>query len=95
MMALTVPSRHANPVNAVSPRPSTNGAHAGAEEPDQKALYRVPEAMRLLSLSRSVIYQQIRLGRLRSVKEGNTRLIPADAIADYVALLKAEAQARR
>ena len=44
--------------------------------------------MRLLSLSRSVIYNQIRAGRLRSVKEGSTRLIPADAIADYVALLK-------
>jgi excisionase family DNA binding protein len=57
----------------------------------EKALYRIPEAMRLLSLSRSVIYNQIRTGRLRSVKEGSTRLIPADAIADYVALLKCEA----
>ena len=60
-----------------------------------KALYRIPEAMRLLSLSRSVIYNQIRAGRLRSVKEGNARLIPADAITDYVALLKAEAEAAR
>lgn len=60
---------------------------------DNRALYRIPEAMRLLSLSRSVIYNQIRAGRLRSVKEGSTRLIPADAIADYVALLKAEAEA--
>lgn len=59
----------------------------------EKALYRIPEAMRLLSLSRSVIYNQIRAGRLRSVKEGSTRLIPADAIAEYVALLKAEAEA--
>ena len=58
-----------------------------------KALYRIPEAMRLLSLSRSVIYHQIRAGRLRSVKVGSTRLIPADAIVDYVALLKAEADA--
>lgn len=64
-------------------------------EPVRKALYRVPEAMRLLSLSRSVIYNQIRTGRLRSVKEGNTRLIPAEAIAEYVALLEAEAEARR
>jgi excisionase family DNA binding protein len=51
--------------------------------------------MRLLSLSRSVIYNQIRAGRLRSVKEGSARLIPADAITDYVALLKAEAEAAR
>jgi excisionase family DNA binding protein len=61
----------------------------------QKELYRVAEAMRLLSLSRSVVYNQIRTGRLRSVKEGSTRLIPADAIADYVALLEAEAEASR
>ena len=60
-----------------------------------RALYRIPEAMRLLSLSRSVIYNQLRSGRLRSVKEGSTRLIPADAIADYVALLEAEAEADR
>jgi excisionase family DNA binding protein len=74
------------------PRPDTDNHDA---EPIRKALYRVPEAMRLLSLSRSVIYNQIRTGRLRSVKEGNTRLIPAEAIAEYVALLEAEAEARR
>jgi excisionase family DNA binding protein len=64
-------------------------------EPVRKALYRVPEAMRLLSLSRSVIYHQLRTGRLRSVKQGNARLIPAEAIAEYVALLEAEARADR
>ena len=51
--------------------------------------------MRLLGLSRSVIYKLIRSGRLRSVKEGTTRLIPAEAIAEYVALLEAEAEADR
>jgi hypothetical protein len=35
-----------------------------------KALYRIPEAMELLSLSRTVIYEQIRAGRLRTVTEG-------------------------
>ncbi len=54
-------------------------------------LYRVPEAMQLLSMSRTVIYEQIRSGRLRSVTQGRTRLIPADAIADYVAMLVREA----
>ena len=68
---------------------------AGEPSPGEKALYRIPEVMRLLSLSRSVIYNQIRTGRLRSVKEGSTRLIPADAITDYVALLKTEAEAGR
>jgi len=53
-------------------------------------LYRIPEAMRLLSMSRSVIYEQIRAGRLRSVCQGRTRLIPASAIEEYVALLISE-----
>ena len=55
-----------------------------------KALYRIPEAMRLLSLSRSVIYELIRAGRLRTVKEGRTRLVPATAITEYVSLLEQE-----
>ncbi len=55
-------------------------------------LYRVPEAMRILSLRRSTIYELIRSGRLRSVREGRARLIPASPIAEYVALLKHEAQ---
>jgi len=58
-----------------------------------KQLYRVREAMTVLSLSRSVIYELIRSGRLRSVTEGRSRLIPASAIAEYVALLESEARA--
>jgi excisionase family DNA binding protein len=57
----------------------------------QPQLYRVPEAMRALSLSRSVIYELIRSGRLRSVREGRARLIPATAITDYIKLLEREA----
>ena len=86
------------PVRAPNPDVTWPGAarhQPGSPEPNQKALYRFPEAMRLLSLSRSVIYNQIRAGRLRSVTQGSTRLIPADAIADYVALLKAEAEEGR
>jgi excisionase family DNA binding protein len=54
-------------------------------------LYKIPEAMRLLSISRSVIYEQIRAGRLKSVRLGRARLVPASAIDDYVALLLREA----
>jgi excisionase family DNA binding protein len=54
-------------------------------------LYRVADAMQVLSLSRTVIYELIRTGRLRTVKEGRARLIPASAIAEYVALLEREA----
>jgi excisionase family DNA binding protein len=60
---------------------------------DSKQLYRVAEAMAVLSLSRSVLYELLRSGRLRSVNEGRTRLVPAAAIAEYVALLEAEAHA--
>jgi excisionase family DNA binding protein len=56
-----------------------------------RVLYRIPEAMMLLGISRTVIYEQLRSGRLRSVKQGRTRLIPGTAIADYVALLEREA----
>ncbi|MFC6081678.1 helix-turn-helix domain-containing protein [Sphaerisporangium aureirubrum] len=59
---------------------------------DDNQLYRVTDAMRLLSMSRTVIYEQFRAGRLRSVKQGRSRLITAGAIRDYIALLEKEAQ---
>jgi excisionase family DNA binding protein len=62
-------------------------------EANRKQLYRIADAMVVLSMSRSVIYEQIRSGRLRSVTQGRSRLIPASAIADYVALLEHEANA--
>ncbi len=55
-------------------------------------LYKVPDAMRMLNLSRTVIFELLRTGRLRSVKQGRTRLIPASAIQDYIALLEREAE---
>lgn len=67
-----------------------NGADTAARE-----LYRVVEVMALLSLSRSVLYEELRSGRLRSVHVGRTRLIPATAITEYVALLEREADAMR
>ncbi|OJY40318.1 MAG: hypothetical protein BGP03_00440 [Pseudonocardia sp. 73-21] len=58
-----------------------------------KEMYRIAEAMEILSLKRSVIYEQLRSGRLRSVHVGRTRLITAAAINEYVALLEREAAA--
>jgi excisionase family DNA binding protein len=55
-------------------------------------LYRIPDAMRMLSMSRTVIYEQLRSGRLRSVHQGRARLIPDTAIRDYIALLETEAK---
>jgi excisionase family DNA binding protein len=68
-----------------------NTARTQANAPlSDKALYRVPEVMILLSLSRTVIYELIRSGRLRTVQQGRVRLIPATAVAEYVALLEHE-----
>lgn len=56
-----------------------------------KYLYKVPEATRLLSLSRSTFYEQMRAGRIKFVKQGSSTLIPASAIRAYVKLLEQEA----
>ncbi|MGH3912522.1 MAG: helix-turn-helix domain-containing protein [Pseudonocardiaceae bacterium] len=56
-------------------------------------LYKVTDAMRVLSLSRTVIFELLRSGRLRSVKQGRIRLIPASALREYVTLLEKEAEA--
>ena len=66
--------------------------HATDQPVPIRRLYRVPEVMELLSMSRSVIYEQIRSGRLRSVTQGRARFIPAAALNDYVNLLVDESQ---
>jgi excisionase family DNA binding protein len=78
---------HTGPAPGPFPETTVNG-----KEPSLplKALYRIPEAMALLSMSRTVIYEQMRAGRLRSVKQGRSRLIPYTAISEYVALLESE-----
>ncbi len=56
---------------------------------------RVPEAMAVLRLGRTKLYELIRSGRLPSVTEGRARLIPTDSIREYKALLKKEAESTR
>jgi excisionase family DNA binding protein len=63
------------------------------QQPTGKLLYRITEVMDVLSMSRSVIYEEMRAGRLRSVKRGRNRLISASALADYVVLLERETRA--
>ncbi|MFI6814740.1 helix-turn-helix domain-containing protein [Nonomuraea sp. NPDC050328] len=58
-----------------------------------QALYDVNETGVVLRLSRRYLYQEIRAGRLRTVKAGRARRVPADAIAEYVRLLEHEAGA--
>lgn len=72
-------------------RPGRTTTVSTQPDPDVQ-LYKVPDAMRVLSMSRTVIFELMRSGRLRSVKQGRTRLIPASAIREYVALLEKEAE---
>jgi hypothetical protein len=61
-----------------------------------RALYTVPEAMEMLNvnLSRTVIFEQIRSGRLLTVTQGRRRLVPASSMTAYINLLVTEAMAR-
>lgn len=61
------------PVLVTSARPDTDVGAMSVQ------LYRVTEAMKILGLSRSAIYRQFQSGRLRSVHQGRTRLVPATA----------------
>ncbi|TDD61237.1 DNA-binding protein [Actinomadura rubrisoli] len=47
-------------------------------------LFKVKEAMEILSLGRSTIFEEMRLGRLRSVTVGRARLISGAAIIEYI-----------
>ena len=58
---------------------------------NEPVLYRVRDVTALLNLSRTVVFDLIRTGRLRSVKEGRARLVPASAVREYLALLEREA----
>lgn len=55
-----------------------------------RRLHLVEEAAEALSLSRTMVYELIRTGELRSVKVGRARRVPADAIDEFVANLLAE-----
>ncbi|KUL69620.1 MULTISPECIES: helix-turn-helix domain-containing protein [unclassified Streptomyces] len=61
--------------------------------PAERVLYRPEEAATALGIGRSLVYEEIRLGRLQTVRIGRRRLIPPEYIAQYVELLKSEAQA--
>jgi len=60
----------------------------------KRALYAIPQAMALLSMSRSVFYEQIRAGRLDVVHQGRRCYVTAAALERYVSLLESEARQR-
>ncbi|MDX3490157.1 helix-turn-helix domain-containing protein [Streptomyces sp. ID05-18] len=56
-------------------------------------LYTPEEAAEALRLGRSTVFEEIRLGRLRTVQIGRCRRIPTDYVAEYIDLLKSESTA--
>jgi hypothetical protein len=60
----------------------------------RQALYTVAKAMEMLNVSWTVIYEQIRSGRLLTVTQGRRLLVPASSMTAYVDLLVTEAMAR-
>jgi excisionase family DNA binding protein len=88
-----VNSRTAQPTAAErTPSVATLARESAARQLDVQ-LYKVSDVMQALSMSRTVVFELLRTGRLRSVKQGRTRLIPASAIREYIALLEKEAEA--
>jgi excisionase family DNA binding protein len=57
--------------------------------PAHKLLCNVKEVMQVTGLGRSKIYEYILSGELRSIKVGRRRLIPTDAIPEFIAQLQA------
>jgi len=62
---------------------SEPAAHAGQH--GEKLAYSVSEAARVLGLSHSLIYDQLRTGRLASLKVGRRRLITREHIDKFLA----------
>lgn len=58
---------------------------------ESKLLYTPEAAAERLSVGRATVYELMRRGELGSVRLGRSRRIPADALADFVERLKAEA----
>lgn len=56
----------------------------GSAQPAPDRLLDVDEAAAALGVGRSSTYQEISAGRLRSVKVGRRRLVPASAIAERI-----------
>jgi excisionase family DNA binding protein len=56
-----------------------------------KLLYRPKEAAQMLGIGRATLYDLMRSGRIRSVKDGSMRFITLDALRAYVRQLEDQA----
>lgn len=58
------------------------------EQPVEPLLLRVDDAAKTLSISRSVMYELIRAGTIKSVSIGRSRLISKQALIEYITYLE-------
>ena len=61
------------------------GGQLKPEPAVEPLLIRVEEAARMLSLSRSTVYEMMDAGELPSVRRGTARRIPVTALREWVA----------
>ncbi|MFJ8587525.1 helix-turn-helix domain-containing protein [Streptomyces sp. NPDC093595] len=61
--------------------------------PLQRRLHSVSDAAYVLGFERTTVWEQIRLGRLRTVRVGRRRLVPTEYIEEYIEMLKRESDA--
>jgi hypothetical protein len=55
---------------------------AAARQAPAPVLYKIPEVMAMLRMSRRLVYEQIRAGRLRVVKQGRATFVTASGVSD-------------
>jgi excisionase family DNA binding protein len=81
--------------NETRPNARTEGAPVISLD-DQRALksprlYRIDEVVASLGLGRTVVFDLLRTGELRSVTIGRSRRVPADWLDEFIETLKARA----
>jgi len=57
----------------------------------ERMMLSISEVMEVTGLHRTMIFEELSRGRLRSVRVGRRRLVPRDELERYVEMLKAEA----
>jgi excisionase family DNA binding protein len=56
-----------------------------------RKLYRLTEALEYVPFGRTRLYEEMNAGRLRFVQYGSRRLIPEDALEDFLASIEQHA----
>lgn len=59
-------------------------AEVQPKEPEPDRLLSIPEVADALGIGRSMLYEEIRAGRIRAIKVGRRRLVPSSAVRLYI-----------